>query len=151
MYKNLLTQQLRDQFLQSWFSDMTKSSRGGFYSSFKKEFELEKYLLRIPSHLRIWLTKLRTSNLKLPVETGRWNGIQYELRTCNFCHRNVGNEYHVLFECKNDLLISLRNKLIPVYFTRNPNVHKMYGMLSNCHTELLKNVSIFIKKLNMLL
>jgi hypothetical protein len=56
------------------------SSRGEFYSIFKKEFGLEKYLLRLPSHYSVWITKLRTSNLKLPIEVGRWYGIPKEKR-----------------------------------------------------------------------
>jgi hypothetical protein len=32
---------LQDQFIQSWFSDMNKSSRGQFYGLFKNEFKLE--------------------------------------------------------------------------------------------------------------
>jgi hypothetical protein len=38
---------LQDQFIQSWFSDMNKSSRGQFYSLFKNEFKLEPYLLKL--------------------------------------------------------------------------------------------------------
>ena len=65
-----------------------------FYSIFRKEFELEKYLLRLPSHYRVWITKLRTSNLKLPIEVGRWYGIPKVNRHCILCLKNIGDEFH---------------------------------------------------------
>ena len=55
-YKLFLKQQLQDQFIQMWFSDVMNSSRGKCYSIFKKELELEKYLLRLPSHCSVWIT-----------------------------------------------------------------------------------------------
>jgi hypothetical protein len=57
----------------------------------KKEFELENYLLRLPSHYSVWITKLRTSNLKLPIEIGRWYGIPKERRHCTLCLKNIGD------------------------------------------------------------
>ena len=36
-YKLFLKQQLQDQFIQKWFSDVMNSSRGEFYSIFKKK------------------------------------------------------------------------------------------------------------------
>ncbi len=150
-YKLFLKQQLQDQFIQKWFSDVMNSSRGEFYSIFKKEFELEKYLLRLPSHYSVWITKLRTSNLKLPIEVGRWYGIPKENRHCTLCLKNIGDEFHVLFKCENDIVSDFRNKFIPSYYCKNPNVQKMGGMFSNCHIQLLTNVAIFIKKICKLL
>ena len=64
---------LQDQYIQKWFSDIFVSSRGEFYSIFKKSFGIKNYLLRLPEFCRIWITKMRTSNLHLPIETGRWS------------------------------------------------------------------------------
>jgi hypothetical protein len=74
-------------------------------------------LIKIPCNLRIWITKLRTSNLKIlietgrwrnipvetgrwrniPVETGRWRNIPVEERIRYICNENIGNEFHHLF------------------------------------------------------
>jgi hypothetical protein len=40
-------------------------------SSHLKDFCIENYLLRLSEHSRIWIAKFRTSNLHLPIETGR--------------------------------------------------------------------------------
>ena len=66
-----INQILRDQFVQKWVSDIYSSSRGQFYSVFKKDVCIENYLLRLSEQSRIWITKFRTSNLHLPIETGR--------------------------------------------------------------------------------
>ena len=70
----------QDQFIQSWLSDMNKSSRGQFYGMFKNEFKLEPYLLKLSQVNFTWLCKLRTCNMKMPIETGRWVNIPQEKR-----------------------------------------------------------------------
>ena len=69
--KTYLNQILTDQFVSSWYNDIENSSRGQFYGSFKKDFWLENYLVRLNEKTRIWITKLRASNLRIPIETGR--------------------------------------------------------------------------------
>lgn len=45
--KNIISQQLNDQCIQHWFSQMNNSSRGAFYSKYKQEFRLETYLVKL--------------------------------------------------------------------------------------------------------
>jgi hypothetical protein len=139
-YKLFLKQQLHDQFIQKWFLDVMNSYRGKFYSIFKKEFDLEKYLLRLPSHYSVWITKLRTSNLKFPIEVGRWYGIPKENRHCTLCL----NAKMMLF------LISETNSYLAI-IVKTQTLKKMGGMFSNCHIQLLTNIAIFIKKICKLL
>ena len=144
--RSLIKQILSDQFVQKWFGDIENSSRGLFYSTFKKNFCLENYLLRLGENNRLWLTKLRTSNLRLPIETGRWYNIPREDRICNLCNSGFGDEFHILFVCKHDVVVRLRNKYIPRYYTNFPNATKFEGLLSICNTELYKKLSLFIRK-----
>ena len=69
--------------------------------------------------------QLRTSNLKLPIETRRWNNIAKELRLCSFCIKKIGDEYHILFTCSNDRIVQLRQKHIPDYYWNPPVIYKM--------------------------
>ena len=46
------------------------------------------------------ISKLRTSNCKMQIETGRWQNISREDRICHLCRDEVGDEYHYLFLCK---------------------------------------------------
>ena len=148
----LVQQRLKDQFIQKWFSDIVNSSKGQLYSSFKNEFCLEPYLVRLPHMNRLLICKLRTSNLKLPIEIGRWKNIPREDRLCTLCQDTlVGDEFHYLFICKHPLLHTLRNKFLPKYFTVNPTQYKMFGLLSFCNVSLLIRLSIYLKKLVKLL
>ena len=64
--KSMLSVQLKDQFIQHWQSSMSNSSRGDFYSKFKTTFGLENYLLRLQQADRLFISKFRCSNLKIP-------------------------------------------------------------------------------------
>ena len=122
-----------------------------FYTLFKTDFYFANYLSRLSFQNRCWITKLRTSNLRLPIETGRWFNVLRENRICKLCNTNIGDEYHYLFSCKNQDVEHNRRKYIQKYYKYNPNVYKMKGMLSLCNISLLKNLVIFIKKLASLL
>ena len=142
---------LQDQFIQSWFSDMNKSSRGQFYGMFKNEFKLEPYLLKLSQVNFTWLCKLRTCNMKIPIETGRWVNMPQEKRLCKFFNDDIGDEFHYLFTCKSTGINLLRCKYISPYVYNNPNVYKMKGMLSICHVQLLTDVCKFVREFSKLL
>jgi len=116
-----------------------------FYKVVKKDFKFEEYLIRLSKQDRIYITKLRTSNLKLPIETGRWNNISKELRLCTFCNKKIGDEYHILFTCTNDRIVQLRQKHIPNYYWNPPVIYKMEGLFRLCNSQLMTNISRFIK------
>ena len=61
---------LRDQYLQSWKSDMQNSPKGFYYNILKRSLEFEKYLL-LPGTISKPILKFRTSHHNLPIETGR--------------------------------------------------------------------------------
>ena len=80
--KLTVKQNLTDQYVQNWFSQIENSSSGEFYGIFKNEFNVEKYLLKLLPHERNMITKFRCNNIKLPIETGRWSNIPREERIC---------------------------------------------------------------------
>lgn len=146
--KPVLYNRFRDQFIQSWFSNIVNSSKGDFYETFKTDFGIENYLLRLPESKRKYITKLRTCNLKLPIETGRWNKTPRHERICPLCRNGIGDEYHYLFICDNESIVQLRQTYIPRYYYVNPSVYKMKGMLTFCHVKLLSYIATFVSKLN---
>ena len=146
--KAVLSRILQDQFIAQWYSDMANSSRGQFYGLFKTEFSFEHYLTKLQDNSRLWITKLRLSNLHIPIETGRWKNIPRENRKCPLCCTgDIGNEFHYLFICPYDYLVTQRCRFIPEYYMNNPNIVKMIGLFSICNVELYKRLSIFIKKI----
>ena len=131
---------------------MDISSRGRFYSSFKDNLELEKYLTVLNKKNRYTFCKLRCSNLKLPVEVGRWRNIPYENRFCCLCNSNeIGDEYHYLFVCTNNAVRNIREMYIPRYYYTYPSRFKLQGLLSICNKTVILKLCIFVRKLEALL
>ena len=59
------------------------------YVSFKSKFCMEGYLDTILNRThRIWYTKIRISNHRFAVETGRFSKIPRDERLCLFCKKN---------------------------------------------------------------
>ena len=56
---------------------MLNSSKGKIYRTFKLDFGCEKYLEKLPKKFRIILSKFRTTNHRLPVETDKWINMPY--------------------------------------------------------------------------
>ena len=50
------------------------------YKGYKSEVSLEKYLINLSDDLRICMSKFRMCNQKLPIELGRHNNIERNLR-----------------------------------------------------------------------
>ena len=77
-----------------------QSQKGRNYNVFKTELKVETYPTELPIHLAINLFRFRTSNHKLPVETGRWQGIPQSERKCTKCNADcIGEEMHYLLGC----------------------------------------------------
>ena len=112
----------------------------------------EKYLTLLNKNRRFYISKPRCSNVKFPIETGRWNNIPRTERLCLLCNaRTIGDEFHYLFVCQNEQIQRLRAKYIPPYYVTNPREDKMKGMLSLCNKSVLNNLAIFVSKISKLL
>ena len=67
----------------------------------KHTYNREIYLKINNFENRRALTKLRTSNHRLAIETGRWTKTEVENRLCKQCTQNeVEDEQHFLFRCQ---------------------------------------------------
>ena len=140
--KNSIKQSLTDQYIQNWQSAMKTSSKGKHYSLFKTEFNLEKYLLILNRTKSIQFAKFRTDNNYLPVETGRWEGIEYSDRKCQLCDKNdIGDSFHYLLVCPS--LLNLRKQYIPKYFYNHPNIIKFRQLMATNTLQQLQKLTLF--------
>ena len=64
---------LRDNFLQEWNSNLENSSKALNYRFYKQIFEFENYFNILENKDIFTFYKFRTTNTRLPIETGRWN------------------------------------------------------------------------------
>jgi hypothetical protein len=81
-YKTFLLCQLRQrtQYVFITNESIPEGYHSQFYLYWKRiDFKFEEYLIRLSKQDRVYITKLRTSNLKLSIETRRWNNLAKEL------------------------------------------------------------------------
>ena len=91
---------LTDQYHQQWGSNICNSDECTTYRIIKYDFKMEKYLLVLPPNLSRPLCKCRTCNHRLPIQQGRYSGIDRRERFCTLCDCNdIGDEFHYFFKC----------------------------------------------------
>jgi hypothetical protein len=68
-----------DIFLQEWNSNLENSPKALNYRLYKQIFEFENYFNTLENKDIFTFCKFRTTNTKLPIETGRWNNSDHPL------------------------------------------------------------------------
>ena len=58
-----------------------------------------KALNELPEELRKYLTKFRCRNHRLPIEIGCHKNVIRDMRICQHCRKDIGDEYHYLLCC----------------------------------------------------
>ena len=130
--KSFVNRTLKDQFIQKWHRSVSDSDICSLYKTIKTTLSIEQYLLCMPLKSRKLLSKIRLSNHKLPVEKGRYSGIPHHERYCNICNPDrLGDEFHILFECTNRVVMEARSKFLPVSLTNRPSAQKCSQLLEN--------------------
>ena len=102
-FRLTVEQQLKDQWITKWFSNLETKGICSNYKIFKHLFQMEDYLIKLDKSERITFCKFRAGNHKLPIITGRHTNIARENRICPKCNGNfIGDEFHLLFVCQNN-------------------------------------------------
>ena len=92
-------QRLKYIVIQEWLMHIDISSQTNTYRILKQFFQQSAYFSRLPDTLCKMMIKFRKRNHRLPVETGRWQGVPFNGRTCHGCSAELGNEFHYSFIC----------------------------------------------------
>ena len=112
---SILKKTLFNKFVKHWEKErmdlINQSSKLDIFHQVKTEFCTSKYLGEplFPSH-RIALSRIRLSDHKFPIETGRYDNTSREQRVCPFGCGCIGNEYHYLFECTQPFIKKAREE-----------------------------------------
>ena len=62
---------LKDLHIQAWCDQTVKMSKCLNYRLYKSEYKCEKYFSDLPLSLRIYFSRFRCMNHRLPIEYGR--------------------------------------------------------------------------------
>ena len=141
---------LQDQFQQNWSEDMKNCNKCMLYKHYKTELCIEDYLLSLNTFNRKWIIKFRLCNHKLSIEKGRYSNIDRFRRYCDLCDsESLGDEYHLLMECKNEHVKKFRCKYLTPYVT-NINMYTFCSIMKNVSTDknLALKVSQFLFNVN---
>ena len=118
------------------------------YIEFKEKFCLEPYLKtdKIDKKSKLFISKLRCNNSRIPKVVGRYKNIPRNKRFCNLCNSQLlGDEYHVLLECTNEKIVKFRKKYINDYYFKHPSMAKCIELLKNEDISTLRNLGLFLK------
>ena len=144
---NRIKQRLEDQGIQSMYADMksNESNKGKQYGYLKPEWKAEHYLSTLDQNSIKSLIRFRTSNHKLPVETGRYTNTPYARRMCNSCQHELGDEMHYVLICP--LMAKYREKYIDQYYYNKPSMLKFLQLMGSKSVTELQNLSILTDKI----
>ena len=144
--KLAVEQRMKDQFVQKWKSELNSMTSCDTYVEFKLEFKLEKYLLCENHNYRQAICNFRLNNTRIPKVTGRYKGLERSQRFCNVCNNNsVGDEFHVLFECKNPSIVNFRKKYLPKFYVTRPSMWKLITLLQSDKMKVIRGLGAFLK------
>lgn len=144
--KKIVTQRLKDQYMQSWSSIINESEHCCNYRLYKECFIIEKYLLILPYSLQHVFTRFRTNNHRFPVETGRWSNISIDDRKCNRCDLDeIGDEFHYLLKCNCPVIKENRIKCIKKCYWQHPNTLKFKALMNTENKSEMINLAKFVK------
>ena len=91
---------MQKKYITHWKHSLCNSQKLGFYNVFKDSYTLSTYFdVTRKNANRKTLVKLRISNHKLNIETGRHDNISRCNRICPVCGLSVEDEIHFLFDC----------------------------------------------------
>ena len=133
----------RDIDISCLFNDIHNMDRLRTYKILKTNFGCERYLkeISISSYKQV-LVKFRGGLLDLRANSGRFENISLEYRTCNLCNMEVETEYHFLFICSH--YHSLRNQYLPTYFFNYPSEMKFKHLMDLNDVQLKTNLCKYI-------
>jgi hypothetical protein len=90
---------LKDQYPQTWHSDVGNSSKLSLYANYKFTLEHEIYLDSVTIRkFRNALGKLRTSSHDLEIERGRYSNTERNQIICKLCYTKIETEFHFVLK-----------------------------------------------------
>ncbi len=136
-FKRICKDSLKRYYENVWRTEVVNSSKCFFYKEFKKELKFENYLSDLDVSIQYFLTRFRTCNHRLPVETGRYTNILKCNRKCNFCNLDdIGDEYHYLCLCPR--FNEIRLKILKKDVLKKPSVYEFCKLIINTQNKLIK-------------
>ena len=135
---------LIENFKQVWRESVFNSAKCLNYRIFKTDLVFEQYFHLLSNDLAMAFCHFRCLNHKLPIELGRFWGVERDDRNCELCRVNrLGDEYHYLFECS--YFDEQRRLCLPRGLPRHPSTVIFGKVMNNKGIQVLFKLSKFCK------
>ena len=106
----------------------------------------EGYLNLLLFSLAKVMCKFRCSDHKLPIEQGRFFGIDRNQRFYTLCNSNqLGDDYHYIFQC--NFFAADRHKYLSTFCRQAVNTYKYAFLMNSTETNGLKKPALFLKSI----
>ena len=132
---------IEDIALQEIKGKCRESNKGKNYLILKDKWTMENYMHLLDDKDVFQIFKFRTSNHKLPVETGRFHNIDYHDRKCPKCNIDIGDEFHYLMKCP--FFNKERKLYLTEYQRKHPNMIIFTDIMKSSDKLLLKKMCNF--------
>ena len=136
-----------------WAENIYQKPKLRTYVKFKEAYTVEPYVLSFISRRQRSITaQLRCGILPLAIETGRWYGVDYNLRHCKLCNSGeVENEEHFVFLCnyfdeERAYLMSYVQQLLPDFSQKSINEKFQCLMSKECIVKFSQYVANIYNK-----
>ena len=140
----LVESSLKHQYLQNWTSLVNESPKCINYRIYKQEHKFEIIYNDLPDRYLRSIVHFRLCNTHLPIEKGRWMGLQHNDRKCNLCNLNdIGDEFHYLLKCP--YFNYERNKFISHVNTNSTNIFTFKKIMTDNNLNNMINLCRFIE------
>ena len=134
---------MQKKYITHWKHSLCNSQKLEFYNVFKDSYTPSIYLdVTRKNPNRKTLVKLRISNHKLNIETGRYDKISRCDRICPVCSLDIEDEIHFLFDCAK--YSSIRDDFFNKIANRIPNYKHI--PISTLIIQLMNSTDYYLNK-----
>lgn len=149
IFLQIYHQRINDVFVHELYSAFDVSPKCYLYKHIVDNFCTQFYLTKPVNHkFKKFLSQFRMQCHSLNIESGRYNNIPRNQRTCSLttcslCDKNdVEDGVHFVLLCP--AYSELREKYINIYFYHRPSVHKFIDLFSSKDVKILNMLGNFL-------
>ena len=140
-FVSVLKQRMKDCYMQDWNAENKRSDRYNWYSLFKTQLGLEKYLNSLDiKKFRDALIRFRLGINDLPVNR-RFGQLQDQNCLCPFCQTQE-DEVHFLCHCT--AYCDLRKKYLGHRLFSRSNPYKCYSIMQETVDKKIRSLAMYV-------
>ena len=133
------------KYMLDMYGRCVQSPKAAFFrdvAPWKSPRDANWYVNNITNAHAVQLCRFRLRNSYIRAETGSWDRIDDEERTCPTCDCRDDEQHHIL-ECI--MYVNLRGQYINPYFWIRPSYEKLTSLFTSSDRKTLQDLALYIK------